>query len=58
VVLDFRIPSSITRDDANFWDSLHYRVAIADRLAAALRDPPRAEGRSSDGLFEVLSSGR
>ena len=58
VVLDFRIPSSITRDDSNFWDSLHYRIAIAERLAASLQDPPQAEGRSSDGSFEVLSPGR
>jgi hypothetical protein len=58
VVLDFRISSSITRDDSNFWDSLHYRIAIAERLAAALRDASQAEGRSSDGSFEVLSPGR
>jgi hypothetical protein len=58
VVLDFRVPSSVTRDDSNYWDSLHYRVAIAERLAASLRDPPQSEGPSPDRFFEVLSPGR
>jgi hypothetical protein len=25
-------------DDANYWDPLHYRVAIADWIARALHD--------------------
>lgn len=41
VVVDFMIASPITTDDANYWDPLHYRVGIADRvaedLAAAVR---------------------
>ncbi len=32
VVVDFMIPSPITDDDSNYWDSAHYRIAIADRL--------------------------
>ncbi|MBC7799390.1 MAG: hypothetical protein H7Z10_02110 [Gemmatimonadaceae bacterium] len=34
--LDFMRPSGITRDRANYWDPLHYRTGIAQRLAEAL----------------------
>ncbi len=43
-VIDFRIASDITRRDENFWDPLHYRVAIAERIAR--------------GVTEALQSGR
>ncbi len=36
VVVDFSIPSPITRDLANFWDPVHYRVPIAERIVADL----------------------
>lgn len=32
-VVDFRIPSVVTRDDLNYWDPLHYREPIATRIA-------------------------
>ncbi|MBN8966794.1 MAG: hypothetical protein J0H89_15835, partial [Rhizobiales bacterium] len=32
-VIDWRIASPITRNDANYWDESHYRVPIARRLA-------------------------
>ncbi len=35
-VLDFLWASPITTDRANYWDPLHYRVAIAARLAQSL----------------------
>ena len=35
-VLDFMIPSAITRDRENYWDPLHYRRAIGAEVAAAL----------------------
>lgn len=51
-LVDFRLPSPITRHDENYWDGLHYRVPIADRiidgLVAALenrRDDPGGEYR-------------
>jgi hypothetical protein len=31
-VVDFRIWSDITSKDSNYWDSLHYRVSIAERI--------------------------
>ena len=36
VVADFLIPSPITSDRANYWDPVHYRVPIADRIMADL----------------------
>ena len=33
-VIDFRIHSGITMVDTNYWDHLHYRVGIADRVQA------------------------
>ncbi len=31
--VDFMLPSPITNDDDNYWDPLHYRVGVADRIA-------------------------
>ena len=38
LVLDLLRPSDITADRANYWDPVHYRVAVADRIAAELAD--------------------
>ncbi len=35
-VVDFLRPSPITTDIANYWDPVHYRLPIADRIAADL----------------------
>ncbi len=47
-LVDFMIPSPITTDDNNYWDAVHYRVAVADRLvddlAAASAGRPAANG--------------
>ncbi len=45
-VVDFRLPSPITREARNYWDKLHYRVGIAERLVA---DIGRALGEERDG---------
>lgn len=36
VVADFLIPSPITADRASYWDPVHYRVPVADRVMADL----------------------
>lgn len=47
-VLDFRIPSSLTTRDENYWDPLHYRLPVAGRIvddiarAVATRRPDPA----------------
>jgi hypothetical protein len=35
-VIDWRIPSTLTRNDANYWDRLHYRIPVATRIAGEL----------------------
>jgi hypothetical protein len=37
-VVDWRIASPITIDDSNYWDALHYRLPIAQRIARELID--------------------
>jgi hypothetical protein len=53
MAVDFMIPSRITDDDDNYWDSVHYRVGIADRL---VRDLARAASGepSPDGDYVLL----
>ncbi len=53
-VVDWRIASPITREDSNYWDSLHYRLPVAQRIA---RDLAAAvlEGRdAADGSYRVV----
>jgi len=54
-VLDFMIDSQITRVDENYWDALHYSLAVADRLAE-LTARGVAERRSAPDLFDYLST--
>ena len=35
-LVDFKIASSITREDANYWDPLHYRLPIAQRIVEGI----------------------
>jgi hypothetical protein len=37
IVLDFMIDSALTREDRNYWDSLHYTQAIADELVRHIK---------------------
>jgi hypothetical protein len=48
-LLDYRLLSPLTRDDARFWDPLHYRVDVARRIEADLHQVAltgRLEGES------------
>lgn len=51
-VIDWRIPSPVTRNDANYWDRLHYRVPIATRIAGELA--AAAGGKESEDGSYVL----
>lgn len=42
-LIDYRHYSSLTRDDTNYWDPLHYRLPIASRIARALAATALAE---------------
>lgn len=55
LAVDFMIPSPITDDDDNYWDPLHYRAAIADRLAS---DLGRAWREEVSPDFVVLTAPR
>jgi hypothetical protein len=54
VVADWRIPSTITTQDTNYWDNLHYRLPIAHRVARDLAGPARA-ARETDGSYRILA---
>jgi hypothetical protein len=50
-VIDFMLPSPITNDDLGYWDSQHYRVAVADRVARGLASGTRGD---SSPDYQVL----
>jgi hypothetical protein len=53
-VVDFRVPSTVTTEDSNYWDPLHYRVGIADRIVVALADAYGAR-EATDGFYRLLA---
>ena len=53
-VIDFSIPSAITQDDANYWDPLHYRLPIAERIVAALKNATTTRRDADDGIYKIL----
>jgi hypothetical protein len=53
-VLDWRISSTITREDSNYWDALHYRVPIANRIAHDLASAVLLGKKSDDRTYDVL----
>jgi hypothetical protein len=57
-LVDFRIRSAVTTNDANYWDPLHYRIGIARRIVDDLKQA-RASGRDApDGFYRVLNPPR
>jgi hypothetical protein len=56
LAIDFRFPSPITRDDANYWDNLHYRLPVAERIATAIADAWSHGGASPDGIDRLLAT--
>lgn len=62
-LIDFDIPSKITANDANYWDPMHYRVGVAERIVsdigralATRQDDPNGDWRYRDGLRAVAVS--
>ena len=53
-VIDWRIASPITTDDSNYWDALHYRLPIAQRIARELIDAALDGKESADGSYRLL----
>lgn len=52
ILADFMIPSSITREDTNYWDPQHYRIGIADHLVRDLAEA--AAGRGTPDLMVIV----
>jgi hypothetical protein len=52
-VVDWRIDSVLTRNDTNYWDSLHYRVPIATRIAEELGAAVRGQ-EAKDGSYRLV----
>jgi hypothetical protein len=53
-LVDFRIPSVVTREDANYWDPLHYRAAIARRIEGALETALATGADDPAGFWRVV----
>jgi hypothetical protein len=60
IAVDFMRQSPITSVDDNYWDGMHYRIAIADRIARDLGAANRGEASpdyvllANDGLASAL----
>ena len=52
LVVDFDLPSPITQRESKYWDNLHYRVDIADRIVTDLADA--WQGRPVNPDYRVL----
>ncbi|MEO3473037.1 hypothetical protein AAFN86_14300 [Roseomonas sp. CAU 1739] len=53
VVLDFWRASPITREPTNYWDPMHYRDAIAERIEAALSRAARGSAGPSEDYADL-----
>jgi hypothetical protein len=56
--MDFKIASSITTEDANYWDPLHYRLAIARRIVEGLATGVATRGDDPGGDWLYLAGPR
>jgi len=54
-VIDWRYSSPLTREDSNYWDSIHYRVPVGNSLARAIGSAVGDGQPSSDGTYRLLT---
>jgi hypothetical protein len=54
MLVDWRIASPIASEDTNFWDPIHYRESIADRLIDDLGHIVNEGRESPDGSYRIL----
>lgn len=58
LLVDYRLPSMVTRQDTNYWDKLHYRLPVAEWLMGSLEDVALRGGSDDpEGRYRVLSAG-
>ena len=53
-VVDWRISSAITRDDTNYWDTLHYRRPIGQRISRELAPAVLQDRESQDATYRLV----
>jgi hypothetical protein len=53
IAVDFMRPSPITTVDDNYWDGMHYRIGIADRIARDLAAADRGEASPDHVLLST-----
>jgi hypothetical protein len=53
-VIDWRIASPITINDSNYWDALHYRLPIAQRIARELVEAALDGKASEEGDYRIV----
>ena len=53
-MVDWRIASAITRTDENYWDALHYRLPIAQKIARDLAGAVFEQRRSDDNSYRLV----
>ena len=57
-LVDFWLPSPITRADTNFWDPLHYRVPVASAIIAGLSAAAIDGSEDANGNWRRLNDFR
>ena len=54
-MIDWRIASPITTNNSNYWDGLHYRLPIAQRIARELIEAAVNGAESPEGDYRLLA---
>jgi hypothetical protein len=57
-LIDFRIDSTWTRNDENFWDENHFRVGLAETLIRRIKEAMDQKQDAEDGVYRVLAGGK
>jgi hypothetical protein len=56
LMVDWRIASPLTSEDSNYWDRLHYRLPIANRIIQSLAEAERTGTDAADGTYKILKA--
>ena len=54
-IVDYRMPSALTRDGSRYWDKLHYRQPEAAGIVASLADAVSTGRDDPNGLYRTIS---
>ena len=56
-LVDFMLPSPWTRDDASYWDGVHFRTSVAAVFMARLVEALGRSRAADDGVYRLVGSG-